>query len=95
MFFNLGLGGAFLVILFLGLARGIIYTRKSVELIMIEKEKRIEDKDRYIARLEQINNTVDARNDLLASRIDYLLEVSRAQGMIEALPPKLGERVVK
>lgn len=95
IYLNLGLGGLFLVILFLGLARGHIYTRASVEKLMEEKEKRLIDKDRYIIKIEEINDRVDQRNDLLASKIDHLLEISRAQGMIEALPPKIGERVVK
>lgn len=94
-FVNLGLGGAFLVILFIGLAKGTIYTKKSVDVLLEEKEKRLADKDKYIDRLERINDTIDARNDLLASRIDHLLEVSRAQGMIDALPHRLGERVVQ
>jgi len=94
LFFNLGIGGAFLVVLFLGLARGKIYTERSVDRILEEKEKRLVDKDAYILRLEELNAKIDARNDLLASRMDKVLEISRAQGMIKALPPAVGERVV-
>lgn len=91
---NLGIGGMFLVVLFLGLARGFLYTKSSVDMLMREKEQRLKDKDTYIARLEKINQKVDERNDLLASKIDHVIEVARAQGMIEALPPSVGERVV-
>lgn len=83
------------MVLYLGLARGQIYTKQSVEKLLQEKENRLVDKDRYIAKIEEINDRMDQRNDLLASKIDHVLEISRAQGMIEALPPKVGERVVK
>lgn len=95
IFLNLGIGGLFLVILFFGLARGQIYTRSSVEKLLEEKEKRLADKDMYIAKIEEINAKVDQRNDLLASKFDHVLEISRAQGMIEALPPNIGERVIQ
>lgn len=92
---NFGIGGMFLTVLFLGLARGRLLTSKSVEQVLDVQEKRLRDKDEYIAKLEEINAKVDERNDLLASKIDQMLEVSRAHGMLEALPEKLGERVVK
>lgn len=91
---NLGIGGMFLAILFLGLARGSIWTSKSVDKLLAQQELRIKEKDRYIEKLEQINDKVDQRNDLMASKIDNLLEIAKAQGMLDALPPKLGERVV-
>ena len=93
-FVNLGIGGMFLILLFVGFLRGQLYTRKSVEIMMVEKEKRLTDKDAYIEKLEEINEKLDARNDLLARKFDQILEVSRAQGMIAALPDKIGERVV-
>lgn len=95
LFVNLGIGGAFLTVLFLGLARGLIWTNKSVERILEQQELRLKEKDSYINKLEEINRKVDERNDLLASRIDQVLEISRAHGMLDALPPKLGERVVQ
>jgi hypothetical protein len=95
LFVNLGIGGAFLTVLFLGLARGMIWTGKSVDKLLAEKELRLSEKDRYISKLEEINAKVDQRNDLLASKMDQVLEVSRAHGMIDALPPSIGERVVQ
>lgn len=92
---NLGIGGMFLVLLFLGLRSGAIHTRASVDQIMKIQEKRHEDKDRYIAKLEEINDKQGQRNDALASKFDQLLEISRAHGMIDALPPSIGERIVK
>ena len=92
---NFGIGGMFLVVLFLGLARGRLLTSKSVEQILEVQEKRLRDKDEYITRLEEIYQKVDERNDLLTKKIDQMLEISRAHGMLEALPDKLGERVVK
>ncbi len=94
LFVNLGIGGVFLTVLFLGLRSGAIWTGKSVDKLMAEKELRLKEKDTYIAKIEQINEKLDQRNDLLASKMDQVLEVSRAHGMLEALPPKLGERVV-
>jgi hypothetical protein len=94
LFVNLGIGGMFLVVLFLGLARGLLFTKPSVDIMMAEKEARLKDKDAYIAKIEEINKKVDERNDLLASKIDHVIEIARAQGMIEALPPSVGERVV-
>ena len=91
---NLGIGGMFLVVLFLGLARGLLFTKSSVTMLMAEKEQRLKDKDTYIAKIEEINKRVDERNDLLASKIDHVIEIARAQGMLEALPPSIGERVV-
>lgn len=93
--FNLGIGSALLAILFLGLARGSLWTDKSVNKLLNEKELRLKEKDSYIAKLEEINSKLDQRNDLLASKMDQVLEVSRAHGMLEALPPRLGERVVQ
>lgn len=95
LFVNLGIGGLFLTVLFLGLARGLIWTDKSVNKILEQQELRLKEKDRYINKLEQINDKVDQRNDLFSSKIDQVLEISRAQGMIQALPPSLGERVVQ
>ena len=92
---NLGIGGMFLVVLFLGLAKGLLFTKPSVDIMMEEKEKRLKDKDAYIAKIEQINERLDQRNDLLANKMDHVIEVARAQGMIEALPPGIGERVAK
>jgi len=93
-FVNFGFGGMFLVLLFIGFFRAQLYTRRSVEILLEEKEKRLKDKDAYIAKLEQINEKLDARSDLLDSKFDQILEVSRAHGMIDALPPRIGERVV-
>jgi hypothetical protein len=94
-FINLGIGGMFLVLLFIGFLRGQLYTRKSVEVMLVEKENRLKDKDVYIAKLEEINEKLDNRNDILAGKFDQILEVARAQGMIAALPDRIGERVVK
>ncbi|SRR5258706_15437630 len=93
--FQFGIAGAFLVLLFLGLRSGAIFTKSAVDLITSQYDKRMEDKDRYIERLETINTLYDQRNDLLTSKIDQILEVSRAQGMIAALPPQTVERVLK
>lgn len=92
---NLGVGSMFLVLLFLGLRSGTIHTKASVDILLEEKEKRIQDKDRYIEKLEQINDKHNERNDQLAGKIDHMLEISRAHGMIDALPPAIGERIVK
>lgn len=102
LFVQLGGMGAFLAILFLGLARGKIYTKSAHDELMVEKEKRIAEKDKAIAKLEEvvdkqfeINKKVDERNDFLAGRVDQLLEISRAHGILQALPPNVGERVIQ
>jgi hypothetical protein len=92
---NLGIGGMFLVLLFLGLRSGTIHTKASVDRLLDEKERRIEDQKHYMEKLELINEKHNERNDHLAGKIDQLLEVSRAHGMIDALPPYIGERIVK
>jgi len=92
---NLGIGGMFLVLLFLGLRSGAIHTKASVDLLLQEKERRLADKDDYINKLEKINEMQNVRNDNLAGKFDQLIEVSRAHGMLDALPPAIGERVVK
>lgn len=90
-----GIAGGFLVLLFLGLRSGTIYTKSAVDKIVGLYQERLQDKNDYIEKLEAINKLQDERNDIFASKIDYLLEISRAQGMIEALPPQTVEKVLK
>lgn len=90
-----GIAGTFLALLFLGLRSGVIYTRVAVDRLLDEKEKRLIDKNAYIDKLETLNEKLDQRNELLASKISSILEVSRAQGMIDALPPQVTERVLR
>jgi len=89
-----GMAGAFLALLFLGLRSGAIYTKSAVDKIVALYERSLQDKDKYIDKLETINKLQDERNDLLASKIEQILEVSRAQGMIAALPPQTVEKVL-
>lgn len=85
---NLGVGLGFLVILFLGLATGRIFTRKSVDMIL-------KTQNDYIKTLERTNDKLEERNDLLESRLDNMIEVARAHGMIAALPRAIGERIIE
>lgn len=102
LYLQLGIGGAFLVILFLGLARSALYTKAAHDEIVSQQEKRIAEKNEYIEKLEkhnqtlvEINKKVDDRNDLYAAKVDQVLEIARAQGILQALPPQVGERVVR
>ncbi len=102
LYLQLGLAGAFLAVLYLGLARGLLYTKSAHDQLMDIQEKRIAEKNVTITKLEEVNDKlfeinrkVDERNDWLAGRVDQLLEISRAQGILQALPPSVGERVVQ
>jgi len=92
---NLGIGGVFLYVLFRMLSVGKLLTKREFDSWTELNERRHQDKDRYIAKLEAINDKLDARNDLLAKQMEPLLEISKAHGMIEALPPSIGERIAK
>lgn len=91
---NLGTGGLFLVILYKGLSSGALRTSREFAEKERLQELRLQDKDTYIKRLEELNEKLDKRNDLLARQVGPLLEVSKAHGMLEALPPTISERVV-
>jgi hypothetical protein len=95
LWLQLGVGGGFLVLLFLGLRNSIIFTRGAVDRITDQYDKRLLDKDKYIDKLESLNDKLTEHNDLLTSKISQTLEVSRAQGMIAALPPEVTERVLQ
>lgn len=92
---NFGLAGGMLVALFVALRSGALYTSRSVDRIVQSYEDRIKREQDYNHLVMELNEKLDERNDLLTSRIDQMLAVSRANGMIEALPPATAERVVK
>lgn len=83
-----GIGLGFLIILFWGLQSGRIFTRKSVEMILKSQSE-------YIERLERTNARLEDRNDLLESKIDNVIDVARAQGVIAALPRVISERAIE
>lgn len=95
LWLQLGIAGGFLVLLFLGLRSGVIYTKLAVDKIIEQYDKRLADKDKYIDKLEKLNEKLEEHNDLLTSKISQTLEVARSQGMISALPPQVTERVLQ
>lgn len=91
---NLGIGGVFLWLLFNWLGRGTLRTQREFDESKILIEQLIKSKDERIRKLEEINEKLDTRNDILSKQVDKVVETSRANGMIEALPPTIGERVI-
>lgn len=90
---QLGLGGGMLVVLYVGLARGKIHTEASVEKTMEQVEKRMAEKDAYTKRLEELNDKLDERNEKLASEIGQVLEIAKANGLLQALPPPVRREI--
>lgn len=84
---QLGLGAGMLAILYLGLARGAIWTDRSVQKLLELLAKQDAYKDARIASLEQLVSKLDERNDRLSSNVEKVLELAHAQGLVEALPP--------
>lgn len=93
---NLSIGGFFVVVLFLGLWRGWIWTKPSVEELKIQHQKALEDKDRQIAQWREAYMNADARNDRLAEYLNDMVEVARtSNAALASLPrPPVGSRDV-
>jgi hypothetical protein len=92
---QLGLAGAMLSVLYLGLARGRIHTERSVQRMEKLMELRLADKDAIIKRQDELADKLDARNELLASHVGEILEIARAQGMVQALPPHVAKEIIR
>lgn len=85
---QLGLGAGMLAILFMGLARGSIWTDRSVQKLLELLAKQDAYKDARIASLEKLVEKLDERNDRLSGNVEKVLELAHAQGVVEALPQK-------
>lgn len=83
---QLGLSGAMLAALFLGLRSGAIHTDRSVQEIKEQMNLRLDDIKDQVKREQAVSDKVDARNDLLAHSVGEVIEMAKANGMWQMLP---------
>lgn len=95
LWLQLGLAGGMVVTLFVLLSRGKLHTDSAQRQLIEVYQARIADRDKEIDRLREENQRLDQRADILAKQIGQVLEVSRANGLLDALPPPVSERIVQ
>lgn len=92
---GIGLGGVMMLMLFIALRRGDLWTQKQVDTALKAKDDYAELLREQIGVLRSTNEKLDERNDKLAQQIGGAIEVARSTGMVQALPSEAAERLTR
>lgn len=91
---NVGIGIGFLILLFVGLVTGRIWTKASVDELKAQHKLAIADRDSQIREWREAYLSADARNDKLAEYLREMVDVAKtSNAALTALPrPPVGSR---
>lgn len=84
-----------LILLFTSLRSGGIMTKTQHDSIIKAKDQYAAYLEAYIVRLEQRNDRLDDRNDVLARGQERAIKVAETAGMVNALPAETAERLTR